>query len=160
MKSTWQWKEAHWSTLVKGPAKLIFMSILSRQIKSCSTQSRRAKYFMSMCRVCGVGFWALAITVSLAMPSTTSNTSSQTPSVNNWQPNNTIKQHLPWPINRHAMSPPCYPPAASNLPPLTTCCLPLAAQCWCWPAPIAAWRLVSHPLRSVRRSLSKQNKKR
>ncbi len=92
------------------------------------------------------------------MPSTTSHTSSQTPSVNGWHLNNTTKQHLPWPIDRQAMSPPCCPPATSHLPPLATCCLPLAAQRWCWPVPIATWLLVSHPLQSVLRSLSKPNK--
>jgi hypothetical protein len=105
------------------------------------------------------------ITVSLAMPSTTSDISSQTPSVNDWQPINTTKQHLPWPIDRQAMSPPCCPPATSHLPPLAAHCLllaacrlPLAAQCWCWPAPIAAQCLVSHPLLSVCCLLSKQYK--
>ncbi len=95
------------------------------------------------------------ITVSPAMPSTTSNTSSQMPSVNSWHLNNTTKQHLPWPINRQAMFSCCCPPAASHLPPLAAHCLPLAAQHWCWPAPIAAWLLVSHPLRSVPHSLPK-----
>ncbi len=98
------------------------------------------------------------ITVSLAMPSTTSNTSSQMPSVNGWHLNNTTKQHLPWLINRQTMSPPCCPPATSHLPPLAACCLPLATQHWCWPGPIATWFLVSHLLQSVPRSLSKPNK--
>ncbi len=80
------------------------------------------------------------------------------PSVNGWQLNNTTKHHLPWPIHRQAMSPPCCPPATSHLPLLAAYCLPLAAQCWCWPVPIAAWLLVSHPRQSVHHSLSKQNK--
>ncbi len=93
------------------------------------------------------------------MPSTTSDTSSQTPSVNSWHLNNTTKQHLPWPINRQATSPPCCPPAASHLPQLAAHCLPPAAQCWCRPAPIAICFLVSHPLQSVPCSLPKLNKK-
>ncbi len=66
------------------------------------------------------------ITVSLAMPSTISNTSSQMPSVNGWYPNNTTKQHLPWLVNVSTLLPPCCPPAASHFPhlPLTTCRLP------------------------------------
>ena len=71
-----------------------------------------------------------SITVSPAMPSITSNTSSQTPSVNGRQPNNPIKQHLPWSGNVSTLLPPCCQP----LPPLSACCLPLTAQCWCWPS--------------------------
>ncbi len=56
------------------------------------------------------------ITVSLAMPSTISNTSSQTPSVNGWYPNNTTKQHLPWSVNLSTLLPTCCPPAASHFP--------------------------------------------
>jgi hypothetical protein len=69
------------------------------------------------------------ITISPAMPSTTLNTSSQMPFTNSWHLNNTTKQHLPWPINRQAMSPLCYPPATSHLPSIAACCLPLATQC-------------------------------
>ncbi len=57
-----------------------------------------------------------SITVSPAMPSTTSNTSTQTPSVNGWYPNNTTKQHLPWSVNVSTLLPPCCPPAASHFP--------------------------------------------
>ncbi len=57
-----------------------------------------------------------SITVSPAMPSTTSNTSSQTPSVNGWYPNNQTKQHLPWSVNISTLLPPCCPSAASNFP--------------------------------------------
>ncbi len=57
-----------------------------------------------------------SITVSPIMPSTTSNTSSQTPSVNGWYPNNQTKQHLPWSVNVSTLLPPCCPPAASQFP--------------------------------------------
>ena len=83
-----------------------------------------------------------SITVSPAMPSTVSNTSSQMPSVNGWYPNNTTKQHLPWSVNISTLLPPCCPPAASHS--LTSRSL-LAA---CRPTlvlAIAAWHLVSHP---------------
>ncbi len=63
------------------------------------------------------------ITVSPAMPSTISNTSSQAPSVNRWYPNNTTKQLLPWSVNISTLLPPCCPPAASHFPhyQLTAC---------------------------------------
>jgi hypothetical protein len=83
-----------------------------------------------------------SITVSLAMPSTTSNTPSQTQSVNGRQPNNPTKHHLPWSDNVFTLLPPC---CQQPLPPLAACCLPLAA---CRPTlvlTIAARRLVSHP---------------
>ncbi len=57
-----------------------------------------------------------SITVSPAMPSTTSHTSSQAPSVNGWYPNNPKKQHLPWSISVSTLLPPCCPPAASHFP--------------------------------------------
>ncbi len=57
-----------------------------------------------------------SITVSLAMPSTTSNTSSQTPSDHGCHPNNQTKQHLPWSVNVSSLLPPCCPPAASHFP--------------------------------------------
>ncbi len=57
-----------------------------------------------------------SITVSPAMPSTTSNTSSQMPSVNGWYPKNTTKQHLPWWVNVSTLLPPCCSPAASHFP--------------------------------------------
>ncbi len=93
-----------------------------------------------------------SITISPAMPSTTSNSSSQTPSVNGRQPKNPTKQHLPWSGNVSTLLPPCCQP----LPLLAACCLPLAAQCWCWPLPLYAWPVIQ--LWSVHRSLSKQNK--
>ncbi len=92
-----------------------------------------------------------SITVSPAMPSTTSNTSLQTPSVNGWYPNNTTKQHLPWSVNVSSLLPPCCRP----LPPLAACCLPLANQCWCWPLPLDTWSVIR--LWSVHCPLSKQN---
>jgi hypothetical protein len=51
-----------------------------------------------------------SITVSQAIPSTTSNTSSQTPSVNGRQPNNPTKQHLPWSGIASTLLPPCCQP--------------------------------------------------
>jgi hypothetical protein len=68
----------------------------------------------------------ISINVSPAMPSTTSNTSSQMPSVNGWYSNNQTKQHFPWSVNVSTLLPPCCPPAASHFPhyPLDTCRLP------------------------------------
>jgi hypothetical protein len=79
-----------------------------------------------------------SITVSPAMPSTTSNTSSQMPSVNGRQPNNPTKQHLPWSGNVSTLLPPCCQP----LPPLAACCLPLATQRWCLPSLLNAWSVI------------------
>ncbi len=61
-------------------------------------------------------FYGSSITVSPAMPSTTSNTSSQMPSVNGWYSNNQTKQHLPWSVNISTLLPPCCLPAASHFP--------------------------------------------
>jgi hypothetical protein len=74
-----------------------------------------------------------SITVSPAMPSTTSNTSSQTPSVNGRQPNNPTTQHLPWSGNVSTLMPPC---CQQPLPPLAACCLLLTPN-----AGVAHWRL-------------------
>jgi hypothetical protein len=95
-----------------------------------------------------------SITVLPAMPSTTSNTSSQMPPVNGRTPNNPTKQHLPWSgyISTLLPSPCCQQP----LPPLAACCSPLAVQCWCWPLPLDAWSVIR--LGSVRHPLSEQNK--
>jgi hypothetical protein len=79
-----------------------------------------------------------SFTVALAMPSTTSYTSSQTPSVNDCHPNNTIKQHLPWSGNISTLLPRCCQP----LPQLAAHCSPLAAQHWCWPLPLDAWSVI------------------
>jgi hypothetical protein len=79
-----------------------------------------------------------SFTVSPAMPSTTSNTSSQMPSVNSSYPNNTTKQHLPWSVNVSTLLPPCCRP----LPPLAARCSPLAAQRWCWPLPLDTWSVI------------------
>ncbi len=57
-----------------------------------------------------------SITVSPAMPSTTSKTSSQMPSINGWYSNNQTKQHLPWSVNVSSLLPLCRPPAASHFP--------------------------------------------
>jgi hypothetical protein len=73
------------------------------------------------------------------MPSTTSNTSSQTPSVNSRQPNNPTKQHLPWSGNVSTLLPPLLPatsPTSHLL--LAACRLTLVLA-------IAAQHLVSHP---------------
>jgi hypothetical protein len=79
-----------------------------------------------------------SITVSLAMLSTTSNISSQSPSVNGSQPNNPTKQHLSWSGNVSTLLPPCCQP----LPPLAACCSLLATQRWCWPLPLNAWSVI------------------
>ncbi len=57
-----------------------------------------------------------SITFLLAVPSTTSNTSSQMPSVNGWYYNNQTKQHLPWSFNISTLLPPWCPPTASHFP--------------------------------------------
>ncbi len=65
------------------------------------------------------------ITVSPAMPSTISNTSSQTPSVNGWYSNNTTKNTS----YGQSMSPPCCPPAAPLLPATSLTSRPLLGAC-------------------------------
>ncbi len=83
-----------------------------------------------------------SITVSPAMPSSTSNTSSQTPSVNGCHPNNPTKHHLQWSVNVSTLLPPCCPllPATSLTSRLLLpACRPTLVLA------IAARRLVSHP---------------
>ncbi len=51
---------------------------------------------------------------------------------------------------------PLLPPCSQQLSSLAAHCLPLAAQCWCWPLPLDTWSVIR--LWSVRHPLSKQNK--
>ncbi len=88
------------------------------------------------------------------MPSTTSNTSSQTPSVNGRQPNNPTKQHLPFTGNFSTLLPPC---CQQPLPPLAARCLLLVPQSWCWPLPLDVWSVIW--FWSVRHPMSKKKKK-
>jgi hypothetical protein len=83
-------------------------------------------------------FCVSLITVSLAVPSTISNTSSQMPSVNGRQSNNPTKQHLPFTGNASTLLPPCCQP----LPSLAACCLLLAVQRQCWPSPHDTWSVI------------------
>ncbi len=68
----------------------------------------------------------------------TSNTSSQTPSVNGWYPNNQTKQRLPWSVNVSTLLT-LLPPSRQPIPSLASHCLPLAAQRWYWPSPLDTW---------------------
>ncbi len=79
-----------------------------------------------------------SITVSPAMPFTTSNTSSQMPSVNDRQLNNPTIQHLPWSGNVSTPLPPWCQPR----PPSAACCSLLAVQRWCWPSLLNAWSVI------------------
>ncbi len=85
-----------------------------------------------------------SITVSPVMSSTTSNTSSQTLSVNGWYPTPTTEQNN----TSHGQStfPPCCPPASPLLPAtsLTSRSL-LVTRHPTLVLAIAAWHLVSHP---------------
>ncbi len=55
--------------LVRWSTMLIDVSILSKIIRSRSTQSQREKYLMSMWRVHVVGFWALPMAVQPSLSS-------------------------------------------------------------------------------------------
>ncbi len=91
-----------------------------------------------------------SITVSPAMPSTTSNTSSQT------IPQQHNKTTPPKVSQRLYPAAPLLPPCCQPLPSLALHCFPLAAQCWCWPLLLNTWSVIR--LQSMRHPLSKQNK--
>ncbi len=48
------------------------------------------------------------------------------------------------PMVRQRLHPaaPLLPPCSQPLPSLAAPCLPIAAQCWCWPSPLDTWSVI------------------